>query len=766
MATENTGILTDAGQKLIDRVNNSQTKITYTKVVFSSDDNSKLNDDQVRALTAIKSQDVVTNSPSVLFDDNNGATIVRTLDDNTKLTSGLYIRTYGLFAKDDSGNEILYAVTVTSNPDYLPSYDGMSAQEIAYSFQSVIKNTANVNFTDVKDVYLMKSDMGDYAEKGDLDKYETKTDMSNYQKLLSYTPADDLKVVHTTGDETIDGQKKFDTDPTDGAGNAYAKTIDVNQQLDKKVVDNKNGTEQLNGVKVQPFNMLSDTIGGRNLLLGTSNQVVQTNNWNMKVADIKYDKSLGGTLCASVMINNADHASWLLQGSAQLNLQTLDKSGNILARASGNYVAYNANGLSWCSISIDDNTSDVQAYIWTNNMTQNAFYSCLKIEKGSIATDWTPAPEDKVNVSDMRKPASDVAGIEEVNAKQDKIGYTPADDSKVVHSTDMRKPASDVVGLEDITTACNQGGIANRTDVHSITKEGLYQLNGSSLINFIDSGQWWGTIQVINQGGAILQIARVAQGDIYTNSYAGSPAHWTGWTKLADDSKVAHLSGANNFDTVPTVNNNPLLLASSLPSDLARLSQNANFTAKLQQNGQDVALANNTIYRNPNTGSVSTANTFTQPQTFSIAPTITDASQDKGDNQAATMADLKSVENSAWRQLNKGEKLGGTLLYKIDQSSKRIYLLYAEHISEFIENGTIIADFSSIVKNIKTISGKIYCEYESDSSVSVSGADYDLAFESPALIATSGRFYGAGAGAGAGNLGFSNGTYFTYDSLR
>ena len=44
--------------------------------------------------------------------------------------------------------------------------------------------------------------------------------------------------------------------------------------------------------------------------------------------------------------------------------------------------------------------------------------------------------------------------------------------------------------------------------------------------------------------------------------------------------------------------------------------------------------------------------TFTQPQTFSIAPTITDASKDKGDNQAATMADLKSVENSAWHQLS------------------------------------------------------------------------------------------------------------------
>ena len=116
------------------------------------------------------------------------------------------------------------------------------------------------------------------------------------QDKIGYTPADDSKVVHTTGDETIDGKKKFDTDPTDSAGNAYAKTVDVNQQLDKKVnvsdmrkpasdvagidevnqqldkkvTDNKDGTEQLNGIKVQPYNKLSDTIGGRNLLINSN----------------------------------------------------------------------------------------------------------------------------------------------------------------------------------------------------------------------------------------------------------------------------------------------------------------------------------------------------------------------------------------------------------------------------------------------------------------------------------------------------------------
>ena len=59
----------------------------------------------------------------------------------------------------------------------------------------------------------------------------------------------------------------------------------------------------------------------------------------------------------------------------------------------------------------------------------------------------------------MRKPASDVAGIEEVNAKQDKIGYTPADDAKVVHST--------VTPL-------------NSTDMNTVLTAGFYSLNSGT----------------------------------------------------------------------------------------------------------------------------------------------------------------------------------------------------------------------------------------------------------------------------------------------
>ncbi|MDM7515908.1 hypothetical protein QUF07_04200 [Lentilactobacillus sp. TOM.63] len=113
--------------------------------------------------------------------------------------------------------------------------------------------------------------------------------------------------------------------------------------------------------------------------------------------------------------------------------------------------------------------------ILTGEFTKVSYYVGGIYNGNTSALNWVKLANDPevVHSTDMRKPASDVAGIEEVNAKQDKIGYTPA-----------------------------------------------------------------------------------------------------------DDSKVAHKSGANNFDTVPTVNNNPLLLASSLPSDLARTGSDQEFTGK------------------------------------------------------------------------------------------------------------------------------------------------------------------------------------------
>ncbi|GHP12957.1 hypothetical protein YK48G_03820 [Lentilactobacillus fungorum] len=234
MATPNVGILTTAGKALIDKINAGQAKITFSKIVFSSMDNSQLSDDQIKALTAITPQEVVVNSPEVTLDDNTGETRIRATGTNESLTSGVYVKTYAVFAKDDGDNEILYGVTIAPKPNYLPEYDGVTPQAVTYSYKVALNNTDNVTFTNSDDVYVSETDL-DAA-------------------LQSYAN----KVVHKTGDEEIAGTKTFDTAPIDKNGDAYitGKGIPSNiatlDDVNKKVTDNGDGTITVNGKTYTP----------------------------------------------------------------------------------------------------------------------------------------------------------------------------------------------------------------------------------------------------------------------------------------------------------------------------------------------------------------------------------------------------------------------------------------------------------------------------------------------------------------------------------
>jgi len=325
------------------------------------------------------------------------------------------------------------------------------------------------------------------------------------------TKADDSRVVHST-----DMRKPA----SDVAG-----IEEVSAGLSTKVTDNKDGTEQLNGGKVQPFNKLSDTIGGRNVLLGTQvDNVIPSmdgNNWNFhtlnptsivpgKVYTISAEVTLAGSSdsLASIRVNGPDSDTTIV------GTDSFPADGN---RHSWSFTCPTGTTLFGIMIyaGITGHTSGIGAK-WHH----------IKIEQGSIATDWTPAPEDK-----------------------------------------------------------------------------------------------------------------------------------------ADDSKVAHLSGANNFDTVPTVNNNPLLLASSLPSDLARTSQQTNFTAGLKSGGLDVA----------------------------------------------TAADLKSVEDKAWhmKSLPDVPALKNiSLLYQVDDTNKKMNIVLNGKYSSATagdSTGLLIADFSDIIQGITSI---------------------------------------------------------------
>ncbi|MFC6180031.1 hypothetical protein [Lactiplantibacillus daowaiensis] len=207
MATMNVGILTTAGKTLLDRVESGQTKITYSKMVFSSMDSSSFSDAQLLSLTLITPQEVVINSPQAMLDRNNGETKIRGNGDNSALSSGVYIKTYGVYAKDDDGNEILYGLTVSDHPNYLAPFDGLTPQAVTYTYKTTISRTDQVNFTNSADIYLTDQDLKDAVSV-----LVTETDftaaINAKQDKLNYTAADDSKVVH------LSGANNFDTVPT------------------------------------------------------------------------------------------------------------------------------------------------------------------------------------------------------------------------------------------------------------------------------------------------------------------------------------------------------------------------------------------------------------------------------------------------------------------------------------------------------------------------------------------------------------------------
>ena len=488
----------------------------------------------------------------------------------------------------------------------------------------------------------------------------------------------------------------------------YVTVTDLNNGLNTKVTDNKNGTEQLNGVQVQPFNKLSDTIGGRNLFLNSKAIDVSyaRNRIPTKVTVEPFDSTTNMWHIVSEQGTGSPNGIYLPDYANGKIPDNSDWSYSVDIKGTGKVLRLGIEntsinqivgtvGAEWSRISqtgrVDTPTSKtIVIYFDTDSSPLDVYIKLPKLEIGNMPTDWTPAPEDKVNVSDMRKPASDVVGLEDITQTALPDGtdfYTLLNTagrplqyfaSNYAHAQTMiNKPTSALSAFILITSSVN-----NRTTTsYNYTFFNLRDVSTGDSYEALIHTDGTGKITVIRP-----------------------------WHKIADDSKVAHLSGANNFDTTPTVNNNPLLLASSLPSDLARTSQQTNFTAGLQSNGKAVAT----------TSDVTTAiNTATANMVDSTKATNFTAGLQSGGVNVATAADLKSVADKAWYQLDNKYitstytvSYASTVLYKIDDTNKRLYLQGGIILTSNITDvDAITLNLGSIVKKVLSFNG-VYLGYD------------------------------------------------------
>ncbi|WP_191984621.1 pyocin knob domain-containing protein [Lentilactobacillus buchneri] len=622
-------IITDLGMDLLSSVNNGDDKITYTKTVLAADDLTQESDVDIQKTTSL-----------TLIQQTTGTTVISRVDDtvnlgatftNKEVTQDFDFYVIGWYAKGSAviTDERLFAITPSTVKQTMPAgKDGAATAAISPKYASALSRSATVSlnpdqagtvtpeYVDQKIQQIISEGIvnagSTLSESDNLDSFIT----TGYHLIKGSLPLSAPEGFSTNGQIIVYGNK----DTTDG--------------VTQVAYDDINGTSY-----VRSYNPTNN----------------KWSDWDLVITK----SQLNAVLPTDIARTGEDND---FKGKNTFETDPVNKNGDSYGLAKDIATKVTDNG---------DNSIEIN---------KQAITPVRDNGDGSIVVNgktFVPADDSKVvHSTDMRKPASDVAGIEEVNAKQDKIGYTPADDSKVVHDnhdgTITANGAIIIPANEDVIYRID----GKYTDVNDIPMGWLY-LNGWADLSGLSN---WGLpkdlyyVHCFKTNFSISTTVQIVYGTQLNNTYVRtmSANAWTTWKLLADDSKVAHLSGANNFDTVPTVNNNPLLLASSLPSDLARTGQ---------------------------------AQTFTAAQTFSIAPTITDASTDKGDNQAATMADLKSVENSAWRVANTYEAIkhlfNPEVIYRVDSKNKKIHL-YGGGVTGVSSdtNQFKFLDFSDISTNI------------------------------------------------------------------
>ncbi|QBJ03430.1 putative capsid protein [Lactobacillus phage 521B] len=258
----------------------------------------------------------------------------------------------------------------------------------------------------------------------------------------------------------------------------------------------------------------------------------------------------------------------------------------------------------------------------------------------------------------------------------------------------------------------------------------------------------------------------------------------------ADDSKVFHnlptlLPSGTDLDTVTSSGDYQVPSAVNRPSNAddwtiyrvvalrSSLSNGVQTAFDTNGNVQSIRTWNGKGWNSwkslATTDDVTTAvSTATANMVDSSKPTNFTARLQSGGVDVATAADLKSIEDSAWRQLDNKYIIPAsgytllpctTILYKIDDSNHKLYLSGSIALTNTdVKNVSVTVQLGSIVKSILT-SSVLYVGY-------YSSAYNSIAYVSPSQSSTNLTFFVVdGAASIMAYAGRKEGNFVTYDEL-
>lgn len=147
------GVLTAAGRELQAKVETGVT-LNLTKIKLGDGTESMEAVDTLTDLVAPKCVLAISTAEA----DNEIATITGIVA-SSQISSGFYVREWGLFAQDPDVGEILYMITIDTVPEYLPPSAQTAQITATYAMNIAISNatniTVNIDPTGLVDVEML-----------------------------------------------------------------------------------------------------------------------------------------------------------------------------------------------------------------------------------------------------------------------------------------------------------------------------------------------------------------------------------------------------------------------------------------------------------------------------------------------------------------------------------------------------------------------------------------------------------------------------------
>lgn len=272
-------------------------------------------------------------------------------------------------------------------------------------------------------------------------------------------------------------------------------------------------------------------VGGRNLLLGTSDWSGDFLRWDMRgtlttdtyrgmviaSASTMWTSPVYHTQYTGVMqVGKTYTFSTYVRNTSDTDVKVFAFYDDKIVTPDGYTTSLPAH-TDWTRLSttfkvVADPTTSSNGLRWESmsNLTNGQFQLAgYKLEEGNVATDWTPAPED-----------------------------APSNDAQLVHKTDNETIAGDKTFTSPIIGTLKTYEIKDGYDMNGYKTDGTFFTNGAkNLVNYPANASTWATLVVhAISDSTTTQTLIDTNNNIYVRTLGGNPATWVSWTKQANES--------------------------------------------------------------------------------------------------------------------------------------------------------------------------------------------------------------------------------------